>query len=371
MTLQTNVMMASSMPCDQWLSVDLYREDLATALRLHGGSFVPQIVIPNTGAELPWYQKYKARYLEYPNLLKRTYKQRINKTLLHVLDQSYGHLCKISMPTIVTCHDLSEYSYNADNPISLVLWKYRVNSMVNAQYVVCSSENTANDVGRLIGVERDRIVVIPLAVSPNYRLINSIQATRSALLGSPIQPVDTFVLLHVGTNIYRKNIPTLLEALSILDGRGYNVVLVKVGPSFWEDGYGELIDRLKVSNLIHEVGLVSEDDLVKIYNSSDALLFPSIFEGFGRPVVEAQACGLPCVIASTSSLPEVGGPHSLYHAAADAPGLAAQVIKLIEAPGLRKVIIDSGLEYVKKFTMESYARQMTNVYKRAMSEFNG
>jgi glycosyltransferase involved in cell wall biosynthesis len=166
--------------------------------------------------------------------------------------------------------------------------------------LITVSEATATDLVDLHGVDRRRIAVVPLAASGPQRAVRKVAARRRvAGLG-----VDRPYVLHVGRVEPRKNQLTALAAVVRLP----DLLLVCAGPVADE----EVARRLRASDRCCLLGQVSAGDLEALYGAAEAFLFPSLYEGFGLPVLEAMARGLPVVTAAVSSLPEVGGDAAVY-----------------------------------------------------------
>jgi glycosyltransferase involved in cell wall biosynthesis len=166
----------------------------------------------------------------------------------------------------------------------------------------------------------------------------------------------------VGTNAVRKNIPLLLRAFSLVKRRHPEALLVKVGPPFSENGYGKMLEELKIFEDVLELGKVSNQTLVEIYRSIDCMVFPSLYEGFGRPVLEAQACGVPCVLARSSCLEEVGGDAVLYHDPLASEDLANKMSEVLMQEDLRTDLVKRGFANAACFTWEKHARTLLEVY---------
>ena len=178
--------------------------------------------------------------------------------------------------------------------------------------LITVSEATARDLVELHGVDRRRIAVVPLAASSPGRPVAKVAARRRvAALG-----VNRPYVLHVGRVEPRKNPLTALAAVERLP----DLLLVSAGPIVDEKVAG----RLRASDRCRVLGRVAAEDLEALYGAAQALVFPSLYEGFGLPVLEAMRRGLPVVTAAVSSLPEVGGEAAVYvDDPLDAEGLAA------------------------------------------------
>jgi glycosyltransferase involved in cell wall biosynthesis len=173
------------------------------------------------------------------------------------------------------------------------------------------------------------------------------------------------MLLSVGNLETRKNVVNALRALALLPER-YRLVMVG------GDGYGA--ERIHASireqgleRRVVRLGFVPAARLPVLYESASALLFPSLEEGFGFPVLEAMAHGLPVVTSNTSSLPEVGGDAALYAAPQDVDGIARQCTRAVEDQALRRELIEKGRARARQFTWRRAAEAVLRVYEEVLA----
>jgi glycosyltransferase involved in cell wall biosynthesis len=215
--------------------------------------------------------------------------------------------------------------------------------------LITVSEATARDLVELHGVDRRRIAVVPLGgSSPGRPVAKAAARSRVATLG-----VDRPYVLHVGRVEPRKNQLTALAAVERLG----DLLLVSAGPIVDEQVAG----RLRASDRCRVLGPVAPEDLEALYGAAQALVFPSLYEGFGLPVLEAMRRGLPVVTAAVSSLPEVGGDAALYvDDPLDAEGLAAALERaLSQRDHLRRL----GRARAAQFTWERTAAGVAGVIR--------
>ena len=171
-------------------------------------------------------------------------------------------------------------------------------------------------------------------------------------------------ILFVGNISPRKNILALLQAFNKLKKRGIKHKLVIAGKK--DQRYEQVLKTLNELNLGGEViftGYVPEEDLPKLYNAADLFVYPSLYEGFGLPILEAMACGTPVVASNVSSLPEVAGDAGLLVNPQDVDALTNAMYKVLTDDKLKESLIDKGLERAKFFSWEKTARETLEVYK--------
>ncbi len=273
------------------------------------------------------------------------------------------------IPSLLTVHDLSFLRYPQGAHPALLAWLSRAvpRSLRRARHVLADSENTRSDLIELMGVPAGRITVIGAGVDERFRPV-----TDPAILAdvrARYRLSDRFIL-GISTLEPRKNFTGLIAAfnrLATTTDRPSSVDdlhLVIAGGKGWlyDDIFAEA-DASPVRERIHFTGFVADEDLPALYTRADLFAFPSHYEGFGIPVLEAMACGTPVVCADNSSLPEVAGDAALLVAATDTDALADAMQRLLVDTSLRTGLIERGLAQVRKYTWEGAARRLLEVYE--------
>lgn len=360
------ILLASCLPSDRWTSLQIYADHVARTLTSSSHPLVATRCTPFGATLRTKYLRALVRRMVYPLQIRTRLARRPRQTLLHVLDQFYAYLIPPHRPSAITCHDLAEYYISDLAPAQLRRWKRRVQYIRNADVVFTDSRHTAKDVRRLLDVASDRIIVNPLGVDPAFRRLPNDHRCSDTVRRLVELAADHVLVLHVGGANKRKNIPALLAAIAELRSRKIRVLLVKTGTPILNGPYAPCAKEWGVDQYILDLGHLARNILVEVYNVCSALLMPSTYEGFGFPPLEAQACGLPCVISNATSLPEVGGAAVLYHAPEDVDGLVSGIQRVVEDASCRKSLIAAGYRNAAGYTWDAHADRLIEGYKRVL-----
>ena len=273
--------------------------------------------------------------------------------------------------TLVTVHDLSfiRYPQCADANLRAYLNKVVPRSVQRADLVLADSQSTKDDLMGLLDLTPDRIKVVYPGVEERFRPIEDptlLEETRKRYNLPPR------FILGLGTLQPRKNFARLIEAFA--DLRSFDVAqdrsatcdlhLVIAGGKGWL--YEEIfatVEQLGLEEKVIFPGFVADEHLPALYNLADLFVFPSLYEGFGLPPLEALACGAPVITSDASSLPEVVGEAGLIVEATDVENLAEAMKRVLEDDALQAEMIARGLEQAKKFTWEKAAAKLLNLYE--------
>ena len=266
---------------------------------------------------------------------------------------------------VVTIHDLSflRFPEGAEPRLRRYLSAAVPRSVGEADLVLGDSENTRQDIVEFLGVNPDKVEVVYPGVDPAFRPIKDLQPLAAA---RGLYHLDSPFILSVGTLEPRKNLTTLLDAYAALrSGGDVDHKLVIAGGKGWL--YDGIFSRAAESSLEDDVvflGYVPEEHLPALYCLSDLLVFPSLYEGFGLPPLEAMACGTPVITSDSSSLPEVVGQAALMVQAEDGEALAEAIKTLLADSGLRKDLVRKGLSRAAEFTWRASGEKLLAVYER-------
>jgi len=278
-----------------------------------------------------------------------------------------------SVPTVVTIHDL----------IPLMFSLYRGNLMVRAYSalvsrsaqraarIVTDSETSRQDIIKLLKVAPEKIEVVYLAADERYRPIDDpsvLEAVRNKY------HLPERYVFYLGGFDARKNVSFLVQAYAqlaqnwpeapdlVVAGR-----LPQESNEFFPSPH-QWIEHLGLAQRVKLIGWVDEDDKPALYAGADVFVFPSDYEGFGLPVLEAISCGTPAVVTDAGSLPEIVGDGGICISVGDLNGLAQAMERILRDAGLRESLRLQGLAHAAQFTWERTARQMISVYATAYAQ---
>ena len=273
-----------------------------------------------------------------------------------------------SVPTIVTIHDMSLTMFPGFHPARRVLLNRPFVNLAarRADAIITVSEAAKRDIVRLYGIDGARVHVVHEAAAPSFRVIHDQGELRRVrerwgLAGR--------FILYVGTIEPRKNLPTLIEAFARRRVAGdLPHQLVCVGPYGWLSADVEgLIDRLHVRDAVTFTGYVPFEDLPAIYNLAELFVFPSVYEGFGLPVVEAMACGTPVLTGHVAALSEVAGGAAAEVASLDVESLGDAIAAVTSDRARREDLARRGLQRAQMFSWERAATETLKVYRSAVA----
>ncbi|MDQ6808382.1 MAG: glycosyltransferase [Verrucomicrobiota bacterium] len=307
---------------------------------------------------------YIDKFVLFPRQLKEAL--RTHPVLVHICDHSnamYANRIR-SAPVVVTCHDLlavrgglGEETDCPASPTGKILQRWIVSGLRRAAAVACVSRTTCDDARRIVAGDPAKLKVITLGLSYPYQVIPASEVrarlkTISALHGP--------FVLHVGTNLRRKNREGILRIFANCRER-WNGQLVFAGERMSES-LRALSRSLCISDRVIEVVSPPNQLLEALYNGATAFLFPSRFEGFGWPIIEAQACGCPVLTSAASPMAEVAGNGGMLRDSADENGFAEDLLSLID-PARRAEWSAKALQNAQRFTTDRMIAEYIELYR--------
>jgi glycosyltransferase involved in cell wall biosynthesis len=293
-------------------------------------------------------------------LLKRPW-----PSLLHSVD----HVAPKWGPwrSVVTLHDLAFMLYPATHtPASRAYYAATGESVRRAERVIAVSQRTASDAVRLLGVEPSRVRVVHEAAAPGFspRPLDTL-APLAKRLGFDADPGRPYILF-VGTLEPRKNVPLLLEAFARLRRRLDAQLLVVGGRGWLDEPVFAAHVRSGVGDAARFLGSLGEEDLAVLYSHAGVFALPSLYEGFGLPVLEAMACGAPVVCSNAGPLPEVVGDAAVLLKPEDPVEWAATMLDVLTNTSVRAELCRRGFARVKNFSWQRCAQATREVYREAL-----
>jgi len=268
-------------------------------------------------------------------------------------------------PTVVTLHDLIPYLFPEALPRRSLRPFFAGMARLaarRAQHVLADSDSTRDDIIRILAIPETKVTSVPLACGPAFRPHTE---TEIADIRAKLS-LDRPYLLYMGINKPHKNLVRLVEAWASLSETlraRYSLVLAgRRDPRYDEDQ--RAIARLGLESSVKLVGAVPEQVLPGLYAAASAFVFPSLYEGYGLPVLEAMASGTPVVCSDRSSLPEVVGDAALLFDPVSVDQIARQISRILSQPGVAERCRLAGLQRAEMFTWERTARETLAVYSR-------
>jgi len=270
--------------------------------------------------------------------------------------------------SVVTMHDLALVRFPEFSKRLLgerwPIYKTR-KTLERATRVIAVSHHTANDIREFYGIPAEKVRVIYHGVGEEFYSPCDPEARRAVIAKYQI-PLENYIL-YVGGSDPRKNLARLLEAFSLLLKKMGPLILVVTGGM---DRGGEVyqkISRLGLEKHVVLTGHLPPQDLRYLYSAARLFVYPSLYEGFGIPILEAMASGIPVVTSNTSSLPEVSGNAALLVDPYDVQAMSRGMQKVLDDPRFASLLRAKGLERVKEFSWEKAARQTLKVYQECLT----
>jgi len=357
-----------TLPFDAGISMQVYASSLIASLAGVPGLSAELLTPPfASGTGVGWARSRWIRYVAYP-----AWAGAQAADVFHVVDHGNAQLLW-KLPrrkTVVTCHDLYPIALatgrlrfpGAPGRTRMLPTALRLRVLRRARLILTVSRHTADECQRYLGIPAANLRVVHESVpSEFWAPCESAEAAATrARLG--LRPED-FVVLHVGSNEPRKNVAAVCAVVAGLGARiGRPVRLVKVGPRL---GCRE-VDALRTAGRggdVRYAGQVDTAELIRIYHAATVLVYPSFYEGFCLPVVEAMATGLPVVASRAGAIPEVAGGAASLHDPEDVEGMTARIAEIWENPSLRKQMAAAGREAARRFSPEGHGHAVASVYR--------
>ena len=348
----------------------VYLWELASALARTDGVALTLLVGAGQVKDLPPQLRSCGREVSVST--KRSYRQAFQSKPIHKAlrrEQADVYLLPNTMPllskaapTVITIHDLTEVRIRKYG-ILRTAYRFLVNFIAAqlADQVITVSENSKRDIVRLLRVPESKVTVVYNGVSDDFRRLNRNECKE--YLATKYSIAGDFILAPGGLS-KNKNIPNLLAAMRILKESGRDESLVVLGdvkdPEF---KYVAIVARQSgLDGAVVFPGFVAREDLPAFYNAASAVAYPTLYEGFGLPVLEAMACGTPVVTSNNSSLPEIAGGAALLVNPMNPKEIAGAMLRLLTDDTVRAELSSRGLYHVRQFTWKRAAENTLDVF---------
>ena len=328
----------------------------AVVADLEGANFdKPVVSIPNNTLRILWEQMVLPMYSRKDGL-----------DLFHYTDHALSLLFR-KCPVIITVHDIAYLRLPKLLNTSRKVYKKNILriSIRKAKIIIADSFATKKDIIEYFGIREEKIRVVHLGVESRFCPIENVEGFRLK------NNLPSKMILNVGTLEPRKNVVSLIKAFKKLRERGFEEVkLVIAGDKGWL--YEEIFKEVGHSDLKKEIlflGVVKDEDLPLLYNCADIFVYPSLYEGFGLPPLEAMACGVPVITSNTSSLPEVIGDAGIMVDPNDVNSLCESMYILLKDRELWNRMRNMGFERSKLFSWDKTAKKILEVYDEVLSVY--
>ena len=279
--------------------------------------------------------------------------------VIHLPNQNFARYALFGKnPFIVTVHDLVRtcFRFDGEAVIERILLRLDIRGIKRASHIIADSQNSRNDLIKYLKLPDSKITVIYPGVD------------HSIFKPYNVRLLDKPYILYVGSERPRKSLGRLLDAFAKLKGEFPELKLVKVGAFGRSKEYRrdimKKLSSLGITEGVIFIDRVSELELAYYYTSAQLLAYPSLYEGFGLPPLEAMACGCPVVTSNTSSLPEVVGEAGIMVDPHDTDSLTQAMREVLTDSELRDNMIRKGLEQSKRFSWEKATKQTLEVYNK-------
>lgn len=269
----------------------------------------------------------------------------------------------ISGKVITTIHDLTYILYpdTMDEKNRRSLEQDMHHTVINADYIITISESSRRDIIKHLGVTENKIQVIYPGVDEVYKKVLSSEEINDV---KKKYNIPGKYLLYLGTLEPRKNIETIIRAYnSFKKSHKEDIKLVLAGKKGWlYESIFKLVKDFGIESEVIFTDYIDDTDKAPLYQGAEIFLFPSLYEGFGIPVIEAMASRIPVITSNSSSLPEVAGNAAIITEPLDYKKISASIERILNEDGLREKMINEGIKQAEKFNWDSSAEKLKNIY---------
>lgn len=295
-----------------------------------------------------------------PISLKRV----VTSDVVHFTNQEVvSPLVTPNAPWVVTVHDLTVIKMNLFKAskarfktFASLVYNFKISCLKNAPHIIAVSQYTQNDLVNKLGINNKKISVIYEGVDHSFKPIKNVKKQKNTVV-------------YVGNELPHKNVVRLLQAIALVKKKIPTITLVKIGMPGWEGAREELLrEALKLGIEKRILFKENVEDLAREYTTASVLVLPSLYEGFGLPILEAMSCGCPVITSNVSSMPEIAGEAALLIDPYDPSDLAQGIETVLTRASVRNDLIHKGFKRIKAFTWEKTARETLGVYKEVLKQ---
>jgi glycosyltransferase involved in cell wall biosynthesis len=280
--------------------------------------------------------------------------------LVHFPNMFGGGSLRAPAKQVATLHDLTPMILPSVHPMNRVI-AYRMaiaRTMRRSNRVIVPSSATGRDLMEKGFIPPERIVRIPMGVKPSMARISPTPEFAARY------QISRPFILTVGVLEPRKNQVILLDVIRELRNEGHDLELIIIGRPGWRWTNPLTMEKYQdVRPWVRILADIPDRDLIEFYNRAELFIYPSLYEGFGLPILEAMACGAPVISSAASSMPEVAGEAALFADPVDARAFASQALRLLRDQALRQAMVDAGIERARKFSWRSNAEATLELYE--------
>ncbi|MBA4318284.1 MAG: glycosyltransferase family 1 protein [Flavobacterium sp.] len=314
-----------------------------------------EIIIPTKKDSL---RRGWRKIFKMPKILEKS-----SLELVHEPVQLGPFFLKSRFKKVITIADLVPLRFSKTQPlVSQIAHKIGLPLMIRkVDAIIAISENTKRDLIEFFNLDEKIIHVIYLGANEIFRKIDNKEEIKRF---KQKHDINYPFLLFVGTLEPRKNIENIIRALDLLKKDKFTGKLIIIGKKGWKyESIFNIIKLLRIENDVKILSNISDAELVFFYNCTELLMYPSLYEGFGLPILEAMSCGCPVLTSGISSMPEVGGLAAVYiKNPTNSKEIAEKAMEIIKDDKLRENMISEGFIQAKKFSWKKCAEETVAVY---------
>ena len=299
-----------------------------------------------------------ARYMSYPNQIKNIQ----GCDVAHVCDHQYAHIVNYinSKVKIITVHDLIPLVFAKEKKRNPLLLKYSLNKLNNFDKIIAISEHTKKDILKFTNCSADKIEVIYQSVEDYF---NTNKIDNKSICKKYNLPFEKKKILISGNVFYKNNIISyrVLEELIKIDEK---IILLHLGGK-QNEIYSDKLVKNKNYFILNDL---KYNEVANVYKISDIFFFPSIYEGYGLPLVEAMKCGLPIVCSNNSSIPEIVNDAVLSSEHDNVKFFVENIYKILSDHNIKNLYSKKSINRSKYFNLEDHNRQILDLYKHELKK---